>query len=232
MKHNHNHDNAPSGNPALVPVRFEFTHPSAATVCLAGTFNNWQPEAKPMHPLGGGRWLKESALAPGAYEYCLVVDGKWMPDPLAKETVANPFGGLNSVLKLARPAKTWPVPAVVKKLAAKKSVRHLSSGIIGAAALLLLQLAPSSFPSLHLFGSQAVPSGESPKLPGQPAASFATYCADCAKPALFVVEYHGVDSWYATTNGNLGHEVTVIQCKSCGHKVSFERQIRNSAHTN
>src|SRR5438270_6754315 len=136
MKQNHTHDNAPSGNPSSVPVRFEFTHPSAATVCVAGTFNNWRPEAKPMHPLGGGRWLKESALPPGAYEYCLVVDGKWLPDPLATETVPNPFGGVNSVLKVVSPrAKTWPLPRAIKQLAAKKSVRHLSSGIIGAAAL-------------------------------------------------------------------------------------------------
>ena len=37
----------------------------------------------------------------GTYEYCLVVDGQWRPDPLAKETVPNPFGGRNSVLKVA-----------------------------------------------------------------------------------------------------------------------------------
>jgi hypothetical protein len=47
MKHNHNHDNARSAGPQLVPVRFEFTHPTATTVCIAGTFNHWQP--------GGGR---------------------------------------------------------------------------------------------------------------------------------------------------------------------------------
>jgi hypothetical protein len=29
----------------------------------------------------------------------LVVDGVWMPDPLAIETAPNPFGGVNSVLK-------------------------------------------------------------------------------------------------------------------------------------
>jgi 1,4-alpha-glucan branching enzyme len=101
MKHNHNHDNARNAEPELVPVRFEFTHPTATTVCVAGTFNHWQPEAKTLHPAGGGRWLKETALAPGTYEYCLVVDGQWMPDPLAKETVPNPFGGRNSVLKVA-----------------------------------------------------------------------------------------------------------------------------------
>src|ERR1035441_1426655 len=100
MKHNHNHDNVRNAGPELVPVRFEFTHPTATTVCVAGTFNDWNAEAKPMHPVGDGRWLKETALLPGTYEYCLVVDGQWMPDPLAKETVPNPFGGRNSVLKV------------------------------------------------------------------------------------------------------------------------------------
>jgi 1,4-alpha-glucan branching enzyme len=103
MKHNHNHDNKPNGGPELVPVRFEFTHPTARTVCIAGTFNQWHPAAKPMHSVGNGHWLKESALAPGAYEYCLVVDGQWMPDPQAGETVPNPFGGRNSILKVASP---------------------------------------------------------------------------------------------------------------------------------
>jgi 1,4-alpha-glucan branching enzyme len=101
MKHNHNHDNARSAGRELVPVRFEFTHPTATTVCIVGTSNHWQPEGKTLHSAGGGRWLKEAALLPGIYEYCLVVDGQWIPDPLARETVPNPFGGRNSVLKVA-----------------------------------------------------------------------------------------------------------------------------------
>jgi 1,4-alpha-glucan branching enzyme len=101
MKHNKNQDNVKSDGPQLEPVHFEFTHPTARAVCIAGTFNDWQPEAKPMHPSGNGHWLKETALAPGTYEYCLVVDGQWMPDPLAKDYVSNPFGGRNSVLKVA-----------------------------------------------------------------------------------------------------------------------------------
>lgn len=101
MKHNHNHDNAPGAEAQLVPVRFEFTHPTASTVCVAGTFNHWRPEAKTLRPVEGGHWWKETALAPGDYEYCLIVDGKWIPDPLAKETVPNPFGGRNSILHVA-----------------------------------------------------------------------------------------------------------------------------------
>jgi 1,4-alpha-glucan branching enzyme len=101
MKHNHIYDNAPSAGVQLVPVRFEFNDPKATSVCLAGTFNHWQPEAKTLHSSGIGNWWKEMALAPGSYEYCLVVDGKWMPDPLIRETVPNPFGGRNSVLIVA-----------------------------------------------------------------------------------------------------------------------------------
>ena len=101
MKHNKNHDNATNDGAELQPVHFEFTDPTATTVCITGTFNQWQPEAKPMHSFGNGCWKKETNLAPGTYEYCLVVDGKYLPDPLARETVPNPFGGRNSVLKVA-----------------------------------------------------------------------------------------------------------------------------------
>jgi 1,4-alpha-glucan branching enzyme len=101
MKHNKSHDNARIAGLQLVRVYFEFTHSTATTVCLAGTFNNWKPESKVRHSSSTGRWWKEIALAPGSYEYCLVVDGQWMSDPLAKETVSNPFGGRNSVLKVA-----------------------------------------------------------------------------------------------------------------------------------
>lgn len=84
----------------LVPVWFEFTDPAATTVCLAGTFNDWHPDASPMLSWGAGRWLMEMSLPADNYEYCLVVDGKYMPDPSAKENVPNPFGGKNSVLHL------------------------------------------------------------------------------------------------------------------------------------
>jgi 1,4-alpha-glucan branching enzyme len=81
-------------------IRIEFAHPSANQVAIAGTFNDWRPELTQMLPLGDGRWLKELALSPGVYEYRLVVDGAWMADPRARENAPNPFGGMNSVLKV------------------------------------------------------------------------------------------------------------------------------------
>jgi 1,4-alpha-glucan branching enzyme len=104
MRHNRNHDNALAHRVPdlqLVPVHFEFKDLKATTVSLAGTFNHWQPDSKTMRSSGVGHWWKETTLAPGTYEYCFVVDGKWIPDPLARETVPNPFGGRNSVLHVA-----------------------------------------------------------------------------------------------------------------------------------
>lgn len=103
MKHNRNHDNAPNASDQLVPVHFAFDHPTATSVCVAGTFNDWHPTTKAMQlqAVGSGHWMKEAYLPPGDYEYCLVVDGQWMPDPLARKTVPNPFGGKNSLLHVA-----------------------------------------------------------------------------------------------------------------------------------
>lgn len=79
-------------------LRIEFHDEHAQSVAIAGTFNDWRPEATPMLALGAGRWAKELSLPPGRYEYLFVVDGVWICDPAAVHTVPNPFGGQNAVL--------------------------------------------------------------------------------------------------------------------------------------
>ena len=86
--------------PCVKKVHVEFNHATAAKIGIAGTFNDWHPEATLMIPVGEGRWFKELMLPPGDYEYRMVVDGSWLSDPLAKENVPNPFGGMNSVLRV------------------------------------------------------------------------------------------------------------------------------------
>lgn len=93
-----NKDNA--GKHESKRIHFEFASPTAESVAIADTFNDWQPNATPMIALGQGRWAKDLALPPGDYEYCLVVDGQWTPDPQATETAPNPFGGVNSIRKV------------------------------------------------------------------------------------------------------------------------------------
>ena len=94
-----------------VPVRFEFTHPTATAVAVVGSFNNWHHTNKSMQRAKRGHWVKEAFLLPGTYEYRLIVDGQWMADPLVKETVPNPFGGQNSILTVLSDEATHLVEA-------------------------------------------------------------------------------------------------------------------------
>lgn len=84
--------------PTLNHISLELIRPGAHQVCVAGSFNEWKPEATPLVSLGNGRWVGDLTVKPGRYEYLFVVDGQWLPDPNAKESVQNPFGGTNSVL--------------------------------------------------------------------------------------------------------------------------------------
>ncbi|MEQ1843696.1 MAG: glycogen-binding domain-containing protein, partial [Verrucomicrobiales bacterium] len=77
------------------------TGPAATVVGVAGSFNNWCVDSHLLHLTSPGHWRKETTLAPGTYEYCLVVDGQWMADPLALQSVPNPYGGRNSILRVA-----------------------------------------------------------------------------------------------------------------------------------
>ena len=80
------------------PITIELLNPAAKQVCVAGSFNEWQPEKTPLTQKANGRWVGDLKVAPGRHEYLFVVDGQWLPDPNAKESVQNPFGGKNSVL--------------------------------------------------------------------------------------------------------------------------------------
>jgi 1,4-alpha-glucan branching enzyme len=82
-------------------VVLEHVSPTAKQVFVAGSFNNWQPEQTPLVPAGDGRWAGDLKVGPGRHEYLFVVDGRWLPDPNAKESVENPFGGRKSVLAVS-----------------------------------------------------------------------------------------------------------------------------------
>jgi Glycogen recognition site of AMP-activated protein kinase len=91
-----------ASKPAPQPtVSLEFVKPGAKQVAVAGSFNDWKPERMPLTQAANGRWIGDLAVKPGRHEYLFVVDGQWLPDPNAKETVQNPFGGKNSVLTVS-----------------------------------------------------------------------------------------------------------------------------------
>jgi 1,4-alpha-glucan branching enzyme len=83
-------------------IRLSLHSPEAHTVCLAGSFNDWQPDH--LQSDAEGEWSIELSLPPGDYEYLFVVDERWQPDPACAERQPNPFGGENSVLRV--PAKS------------------------------------------------------------------------------------------------------------------------------
>jgi 1,4-alpha-glucan branching enzyme len=79
-------------------VCLEFVRPQAKKVCVAGSFNGWKPDTTPLVNTGDGSWVAKLTVKPGRYEYLFVADGEWLPDPKARESVQNPFGGKNSVI--------------------------------------------------------------------------------------------------------------------------------------
>ena len=78
----------------------------AREVNVAGNFNNWCPTATPLNNTGAGKWVVRLLLRSGQYEYRFVVDGRWIEDPQATQHVANPHGGLNSVITVPLAVKT------------------------------------------------------------------------------------------------------------------------------
>ena len=72
----------------------------ATRVSLGGDFNGWASDTTPLKRDGSGHWEATVELAPGRYEYKFMVDGEWVPDPLAREQVWNQYGTLNSVVEV------------------------------------------------------------------------------------------------------------------------------------
>jgi len=72
--------------------------PSVRQVAIAGSFNNWNPDATALQRKNGV-WVTILVLPPGSYEYMFVEDGRrWVADPLAARTRDDGFGGVNAVL--------------------------------------------------------------------------------------------------------------------------------------
>ena len=87
--------------PSLTDVTLTFVLPNASAVCLAGTFNDWNPAALPLKTNADHHWTATLRLQPGRYEYRLFADGEWLDGPGASESVENVFGTRNTVLTVA-----------------------------------------------------------------------------------------------------------------------------------
>ena len=78
-------------------VTFACHAPEAQAVSLAGCFTNWDQAPVGLKKRQGGLWETTIPLAPGTYEYRLIVDGQWQDDPQCPTRVPNPFGTENCV---------------------------------------------------------------------------------------------------------------------------------------
>lgn len=80
----------------------EFSHyaPNAKKVCIAGKFNSWNTESRPMKKGKDGTWKVKIILPLGTHEYKYFVDGAWWEDIPAAEMTSNLFGTGNFVISV------------------------------------------------------------------------------------------------------------------------------------
>ncbi len=88
-------------------AEFVLDMPQAKSVAVAGSFNNWKPVT--MRKNGDSCWRISLMLPPGRHEYRFVVDGRWIDDPRAAESVPNPFGGRNAILTIKEESVLMPM---------------------------------------------------------------------------------------------------------------------------
>lgn len=84
--------------PALYAAPFTYINHGAKSVAVVGSFNDWDTTKTVLVQTSDGVWSTNVMLAPGRYEYQLVVDGKWIADPAAQRSADSDFGVANSVM--------------------------------------------------------------------------------------------------------------------------------------
>jgi 1,4-alpha-glucan branching enzyme len=87
----------PKAKTGTQKVTFSYAAPQAQSVLLAGDFTGWQQAPLELKKDKTGVWKKTITLAPGRYEYRLLVDGEWRDDPSCPHRHPNQFGGENCV---------------------------------------------------------------------------------------------------------------------------------------
>jgi hypothetical protein len=87
--------------PSLKKVPLRVRAEGAKEVVLTGDFTQWAKDKVRLTPAAGGEWITSLELAPGEYQYRLIVDGEWRDHSEAAQRVPNSFGTQNCVLIVA-----------------------------------------------------------------------------------------------------------------------------------
>jgi 1,4-alpha-glucan branching enzyme len=90
-------------------VEFSCHAPTAKAVFVAGTFNDWKPDAAPLQlHKSAGQWTGKLSLPPGRHEFKFVIDGQWCCEAACEHAyqgcpkcVPNEFGTMNRVLEVS-----------------------------------------------------------------------------------------------------------------------------------
>jgi hypothetical protein len=85
----------------LKKVPLKIKADGAREVVLTGDFTQWAKDQIRLTPTAGGEWITVLELAPGEYQYRLIVDGEWRDHSEASKKIGNPFGTQNCVLTVA-----------------------------------------------------------------------------------------------------------------------------------
>ena len=87
-----------SATAAKYAAPFTYIDRSAKSVSIVGSFNGWDASRNVLTKSADSLWTTNIMLAPGRYEYQLMVDGKLIADPSAQRTAESEFGAANSVV--------------------------------------------------------------------------------------------------------------------------------------
>ena len=109
-------DTVTTGTDGEVQVTFTYRpEGQPGEVCLAGSFNNWDPGADRMNDDDGdGIYEITLPLDPGGYQYKFVIDGTWKEDPHAASSADDGYGGKNELMRICPLSICWQYSATVK----------------------------------------------------------------------------------------------------------------------
>lgn len=96
----HSRESVAVKKPVYRIVHLAVAAADAKEVIITGDFTGWAKEGVRFSPTAKGAWETTLELAPGEYQYRLLVDGRWHDHADAKKRIPNPFGTQNCVLEV------------------------------------------------------------------------------------------------------------------------------------
>ena len=81
-------------------VRLTVAASDAKEVIVTGDFTSWTKSGVKLTPFAPGEFETTLHLAPGEYQYRLLIDGVWRDHPGARRRVPNPCGIQNCILSV------------------------------------------------------------------------------------------------------------------------------------